>query len=177
MSNDPKNKLDHPCKETCSGWKQGFEQGLAFSTTTQDDERDAREWANKFNEGYWGNAHQSFLAGRNRTKNKCGFCIQGKPCNYDRCPNDTVLAADYNALSERIKKLEVALSRDRGINRRLANRNMDLTALLLRAKISLHQADEIIYSSMCAGEIEENPGYANLISDIEVGIKGNKALK
>lgn len=23
-----KNNLDHPCKETCSGWKQGFESGV-----------------------------------------------------------------------------------------------------------------------------------------------------
>lgn len=22
-------KFDHPCKQTCSGWKQGFEKGVA----------------------------------------------------------------------------------------------------------------------------------------------------
>lgn len=22
------DKLDHPCKQTCSGWKQGFERGF-----------------------------------------------------------------------------------------------------------------------------------------------------
>lgn len=25
-------KLDHPCKETCSGWKQGYEAGVAASS-------------------------------------------------------------------------------------------------------------------------------------------------
>ncbi len=24
-------ELDHPCKETCSGWKQGFERGVSES--------------------------------------------------------------------------------------------------------------------------------------------------
>lgn len=33
-----------------------------------------------------------------RLKNNCGLCVEGKPCNQERCPNDTVLAADYNAL-------------------------------------------------------------------------------
>lgn len=26
---DTKNKFDHPCRETCSGWKQGYERGMA----------------------------------------------------------------------------------------------------------------------------------------------------
>jgi hypothetical protein len=25
---DALSELDHPCKETCSGWKQGYEKGL-----------------------------------------------------------------------------------------------------------------------------------------------------
>lgn len=25
--------LDHPCKQTCSGWKQGYENGVLFQLT------------------------------------------------------------------------------------------------------------------------------------------------
>jgi hypothetical protein len=25
---EPKPQFDHPCRETCSGWKQGYERGL-----------------------------------------------------------------------------------------------------------------------------------------------------
>lgn len=27
----PENKLSHPCKQTCSGWQQGYECGLSES--------------------------------------------------------------------------------------------------------------------------------------------------
>jgi hypothetical protein len=27
LAEKPINKLDHPCRQTCSGWKQGFEKG------------------------------------------------------------------------------------------------------------------------------------------------------
>jgi len=29
---DTEKKLDHPCKDTCSGWQQGFEAGEAHAT-------------------------------------------------------------------------------------------------------------------------------------------------
>lgn len=29
----PLNKLDHPCRETCAGWRQGFERGVESMKT------------------------------------------------------------------------------------------------------------------------------------------------
>ena len=40
---------------------------------------------------------------------QCGLCLPEKPCNQERCPNDTVLAADYNKLLLRLREVENAL--------------------------------------------------------------------
>jgi len=36
-SNKPAPQLDHPCRQTCSGWKQGYERGLSELKAERDE--------------------------------------------------------------------------------------------------------------------------------------------
>jgi hypothetical protein len=42
---------------------------------------------------------------------KCGLCLLNKPCNFEYCPNDTVLAGDFNAMVA-LKNAEIARLRE-----------------------------------------------------------------
>lgn len=33
----PQAELDHPCRDTCSGWKQGYERGFEAACLREDD--------------------------------------------------------------------------------------------------------------------------------------------
>lgn len=44
----PKEKFDHPCKQTCSGWQQGYERGVEENPTADKIFRLQRELVSEF---------------------------------------------------------------------------------------------------------------------------------
>lgn len=81
--------------------------------------------------------HQVFAHARRAqaAESKCGLCLPDKPCNHERCPNDTVLAADYNAKVAEIERLGKLVDEWVTIQDKTARKNKELRNLLEKAKV------------------------------------------
>ena len=62
---DPFHKagFDHPCRETCSGWKQGYERGFDDRLVNKDPDDEFDRWIANKPSYYTEELRHAFLAG------------------------------------------------------------------------------------------------------------------